>query len=103
MKAANRRLGLRREVVAMEFLSETLDSLDKYSSFMPNKAAAMADTAPTASLDVNILTKSAALEDSIVGIGVELKTHEQGALVMGVIENGPSAQAGVRKGTSWSR
>jgi len=96
-ETANRRLGLRREVVAMEFLNETLDSLDKYSTFMPNKTAAMADTAPTASLDVS-LTKSAALEESIVGIGVELKTHEQGALVMGVIENGPSAQAGLRKG-----
>jgi len=85
----SQRLGLRQEVVAMEFLSETLDSLDKYSSFMPEKTA----MAPSAALET-----TAALEESIVGIGIELKTHEQGALIMGTIENGPSAEVGLKKG-----
>jgi carboxyl-terminal processing protease len=40
----------------------------------------------------------AALEEHVVGIGVELKTHESGALIMGVIENGPAAQAGLTNG-----
>lgn len=87
----SQRLGLRQEVVAMEFLSETLDSLDKYSSFVPEKTA----MAPSASAS---LETTAALEESIVGIGVELKTHEQGALVMGTVEGGPSAEVGLKKG-----
>jgi carboxyl-terminal processing protease len=33
-----------------------------------------------------------------VGIGVELKSHAQGVLVTGVIEGGPAAAAGIRKG-----
>ena len=84
----SQRLGLRQEVVAMEFLSETLDSLDKYSSFMPNKSSAALETEQ----------QTAALEESIVGIGVELKTHEQGALVVGVIDGSPSAEVGLKKG-----
>ena len=84
----SQRLGLRQEVVAMEFLNETLDSLDKYSSFMPNKSSAALEPEH----------QTAALEESIVGIGVELKTHEQGALIMGVIEGSPSAEVGLKKG-----
>jgi carboxyl-terminal processing protease len=91
-ETANRRLGLRREVVAMEFLSETLDSLDKYSSFIPNK------TAMTPSASIDGLTVTAALEESVVGIGVELKTHEQGALIMGTVDGGPAAALGLKKG-----
>ncbi len=80
---ANQRIGIRREAIALEFLNGTLDSLDRYSAFVPAKT----QTGPSASL-----------EERIVGIGVELKTHERGVLVTGVIENGPAAGAGIRKG-----
>jgi carboxyl-terminal processing protease len=79
----SQRLGIRREAVALEFLNGTIDSLDRYSAFIPNKS----QTGP-----------SAALEERIVGIGVELKTHERGVLIVSVIENGPAAGAGLRKG-----
>src|SRR5690606_8821355 len=34
---ANQRLGIRREAIALEFLNGTLDSLDRYSAFVPAK------------------------------------------------------------------
>jgi carboxyl-terminal processing protease len=80
---ASQRIGIRREAIALEFLNGTLDSLDRYSAFVP----ARTQTGPSASL-----------EERIVGIGVELKTHQAGVLVTGVIDNGPAAGAGVRKG-----
>lgn len=80
---ANQQLGVRREAVALEFFNSTLDSLDRYSAFVPARTG----SAP-----------SAGLEEQIVGIGVELKPHEQGALVFGVLENGPAAQSGMQRG-----
>ena len=79
----SQRLGIRREAIALEFLNGTLDSLDRYSAFVPAKTQ---------------MGPSAALEERIVGIGVELKTHQRGVQVMSVIENGPAAGAGLRKG-----
>ncbi|QDT55037.1 Carboxy-terminal processing protease CtpB precursor [Caulifigura coniformis] len=80
---ASQRIGVRREAIALEFLNGTLDSLDRYSAFVPAKTQ---------------MGPSAALEERIVGIGVELKTHDRGVLVMSVIDNGPAAGAGLRKG-----
>jgi carboxyl-terminal processing protease len=87
---ANQRMGVRREAVALEFFNGTLDSLDKYSAFVPTKAAYGA-------LDVEEL-RTAALEENIVGVGVELKKHDQGALVLGTVENGPAHRAGLVRG-----
>lgn len=80
---SNQRIGVRREAIALEFLNGTLDSLDRYSAFVPAKTQ---------------MGPSASLEERIVGIGVELKTHEAGVLVTGVVDNGPAAGAGLRKG-----
>jgi carboxyl-terminal processing protease len=80
---AQQQIGVRREAVALEFINCTIDSLDKYSGLVPAKS----QSGPSASL-----------EERIVGIGVELKTNPQGVLVTGVIEGGPAAQAGVKKG-----
>lgn len=88
---ANRRLGLRREAVALEFFNSTIDSLDKYSAFMPGDS-------PFATGAVEPQFQTAALEENIVGIGVELKAHEQGALVVDVVENGPAAQMQLQSG-----
>jgi carboxyl-terminal processing protease len=88
---ANRRIGVRKEAVALEFLHSTLDSLDRYSSFSPSKAA-------YGMLDAGQEWKSAVLEENIVGVGVELKAHDRGALVLSVVENGPAARARLAAG-----
>jgi len=80
---SNQRLGLRREAVALEFINESIDSLDKYSAFVPAKTG----TRP-----------GAALEEQVVGIGVELKKHEAGALINDVIPNSPASEGQVQRG-----
>ncbi len=86
----NQQLGIRQEIVALEFLNATLDSLDKYSSFMPNKVG----NAPSA--QANLAT--AGLEERIVGVGIEMKKHDKGALIMGTVEGGSAAEAGLKRG-----
>lgn len=80
---ANRRLGLRREAVALEFLNASIDSLDQYSAFVPAKTG----TRP-----------GAALEEQVVGIGVELKKHDSGALINDVVPNSPASEARLQRG-----
>jgi carboxyl-terminal processing protease len=80
---ASQQLGLRQEAVALEFFNGTIDGLDRYSAFMPAKTNS---------------TPSASLEEQIVGIGVELKPHANGALVFGVLENSPAAEARMQRG-----
>ncbi|MCA9111431.1 MAG: PDZ domain-containing protein, partial [Planctomycetaceae bacterium] len=79
----NRSLGIPMEATALEFINGTIDSLDKYSSFVPAATA----QAP-----------SAGLEERIVGIGVELKAHDQGMHIVGVIEGGPAESAKLQQG-----
>ncbi|MCA9075168.1 MAG: S41 family peptidase [Planctomycetaceae bacterium] len=79
----NRSLGVPMEATALEFINGTIDSLDKYSSFVPAATA----QAP-----------SAGLEERIVGIGVELKAHDQGMHIVGVIEGGPAEAAKLQRG-----
>ena len=80
---ANRRIGVRREAVALEFLNESIDSLDKYSAFIPAKTG---------------FGPGAILEEQVVGIGVELKKHDSGALINDTIPNSPASQGGLQKG-----
>lgn len=88
---ANRRLGVRREAVALEFFNGTLDSLDTYSAFVPSKQV----YGSSAMLAEDV---TAALEENIVGVGVELKKHDLGAQVLGTVENGPAARARIARG-----
>jgi carboxyl-terminal processing protease len=69
--------------VGVEFINGTLDSLDEFSSFVP---------------DDSYSAPSASLEERIVGIGVELRAHAQGALLTGVVEGGPAAEIGLQAG-----
>ena len=85
-------LGVRPEMVALEFLNSTIDTLDRYSAFLPSRNGA----GPKAECDDP--QKVAGLEETIVGIGVELKFHPQGALVLGTMDGGPAQKAGLRKG-----
>ncbi|MCA8995905.1 MAG: S41 family peptidase [Planctomycetaceae bacterium] len=87
----NSRLGVRREAVALEFLNGTIDSLDKYSAFLPEAAGYDAG----AELE---LTRTAGLEENIVGVGIELQQHDLGVELVGVIENSPASELGLREG-----
>lgn len=86
----NQQLGARQEIVALEFINATLDSLDKYSSLMPNKVG----SAPSAQANVS----TAGLEERIVGVGIEMKKHDNGALIMGTVEGSSAAEAGLKRG-----
>lgn len=88
---ASQRIGVRPEAVALEFVNSTIDSLDKYSSFAPSKAS-------YGLLDGREEWQSAALEENIVGVGVELKTHERGALILSTVENSPASRARLAAG-----
>lgn len=87
----NRRLGIRREAVALEFLNGTLDTMDKFSAFMPESSG----VSPGAEID---LIRTAGLEEKIVGVGVELQQHAQGAELAGVVENSPASELGLLPG-----
>ena len=88
---ANQRIGVRREAVALEFFNGSLDSLDKYTAFVPSKQAFGMNTD-------GVELKSALLEENIVGVGIEMKQHDQGALVMGTVEGGPAHRARIERG-----
>ena len=90
----SRQMGVRQEAAAIEFINGTIDSLDRYSSFNPSS---MAGGPSTTRLDAERQT-AAGLDEHIVGIGVELKTHDEGVLIVGVIDGGPAAAAKLQRG-----
>jgi carboxyl-terminal processing protease len=81
-----RHLKLRPAIVIAEFVYGSAESLDMYSTFVPD------DNPRNPSAAVN------GLEDHVVGIGVELKTHELGAIVQKALAGSPAAEAGLKKG-----
>jgi carboxyl-terminal processing protease len=88
---AQQRLGVRQEAVALEFFNGSLDALDKYSAFVPSRQAYGYN-------EEHREFRSAALEENIVGVGIEMKKHDLGALVLGTVENGPAHQARILAG-----
>ncbi|MCA9058932.1 MAG: S41 family peptidase, partial [Planctomycetaceae bacterium] len=84
--------GLTANVVAFEFANASVDALDKFSALEP------ADPRAVPGASAPELTKSAALEDQIVGVGVEVKQHDQGLLVVKPLRGGPAAEAGIEPG-----
>ncbi len=78
-----RSINLPATTVAMELVYGAVESLGKYSTFIPSE--------PT-------VRPSASLEDHVVGIGVEIKTDEDGILVIKPIRNGPAEKAGLKPG-----
>ena len=83
MDLAGQQLGVRPTTVALEFVYGAAESLDKYSTFLP---------------DANGRQPSASLEDHVVGIGVEIKPHDSGILIVKPLRGGPAANAGVQRG-----
>lgn len=85
--------GLSANVVAFEFANSTIETLDKFSALEPN------DPAQGASLSPELAeTRSAAMESEIVGVGVEVKQHDNGLLIMKALRGGPAAEAGLKAG-----
>ncbi|MDQ3333267.1 MAG: S41 family peptidase, partial [Planctomycetota bacterium] len=82
---ASRTLGLSASAVAAEFVYGATESLDKYSAFNPEAPAARPSAAT-------------GLEDSVVGIGVEIKPHDQGVVVLKALRGGPAERGGVQRG-----
>jgi len=83
MQLGQRQLGLKPVAVALEFVYGAIDSLDKYSGFVPAEVARR----PSADLD-----------DHVVGIGVEIKPDERGVLIVKPVRGGPAMNVGLRKG-----
>jgi carboxyl-terminal processing protease len=79
----NRSLGIPMEATALEFINGTIDALDTYSAYVPVETAQ---------------GPSAGLEEHIVGIGVELKAHDSGLQIVGVVDGGPAAAAKLQRG-----
>ena len=90
--------GASQGLVAMEFVHATLDSLDRYSSLVPTSTAAIEGDLPTQALVTDGFRQTAGLEERIVGIGVEMKASDNGALVNGTVSGGPAAAAGLTRG-----
>jgi len=83
MDLAYRELGLHPSAVALEWVYASTECHDRYSLFRPSRRAG----APAAGFG-----------DPVVGVGVEIKTHERGALIVRTIEGGPAAAAGLQAG-----
>lgn len=81
---AQREFGISPTVVAMEFAYGALEAHDKYSMLVPTDPR----TGPSAS----------AVDDHVVGIGVEIKPTDAGLTIQRVLTDGPAAKAGLKKG-----
>lgn len=94
MREAQNVPGLGPNIVAFEFANATVDTLDKFSALEAKEPGR------GASLDLlkEKETRSAGLETEMVGVGVEIKTHESGLLIMKALRNGPAAEAGLQSG-----
>ncbi len=92
MQQAQSVSGLTPSVVAFEFANASMDTLDKFSGLEPADPQGV----PGASLPSG--AKSAALEEEIVGVGVEVKEDANGLLVVKALRGGPAAEAGLESG-----
>jgi len=78
-------VGINPATIGMEFVEGTIDSLDKYSAFKPN--------AQVSKPRVELKSR-----EELVGIGVEMKQHEKGVIIVRPIQGSPAEKAGIRRG-----
>lgn len=83
--------GTNPTAVAMEFIHGSIDSLDKYSSIVPTPNG----SGPLVEGDAATVTAG---NDSVVGIGIELKGEKLGARVIRPLQNSPAEKAGLQRG-----
>lgn len=91
MSQASAVQGLTPSVVGFEFANASIDTLDKFSGLEP------ADPGSRNGAELSGM-KSAALEEEIVGVGVEVREHAEGLVVVKPLRGGPAAEAGVETG-----
>jgi len=91
MQQAQSVQGLTPSVVAFEFANASIDTLDKFSGLEP------ADPGNRNGAELTNV-KSAALEENIVGIGVEVREHSEGLVVVKPLRGGPAAESGIETG-----
>ena len=91
MQAAAGVPGLGSNVAAWEFTCGSVDTLDQFSGLEP------VDPASRNGAEVDGV-RSASLEEEITGIGVEVREHAEGLMVMKALRGGPAAEAGLVTG-----
>ncbi|WP_166826968.1 S41 family peptidase [Thalassoroseus pseudoceratinae] len=91
---AQQQVGIPTTTTILEFVYGSTESLDKYSTFLPEdpRSASLPDEFQ------NRKTAATGLEDNIVGIGIEVKPHADGIEIVRPLRGGPAQQAGVQKG-----
>lgn len=85
-------VGLPEAVIAYEFANAQVDTLDRFSALEP------LDPMVNRGAEKELPTRSAALEEEIFGIGVEVKEDERGLMVVKPLRNSPAAEAGLEPG-----
>lgn len=78
-------VGINPSVMGMEFIQGNIDSLDKYSAFKPS--------AQVSKPRVELKSR-----EDLVGIGVEMKQHDQGVIVVRPVQGSPAEKAGIQRG-----
>lgn len=76
------RFGVSPSVVALEFVQGAVESLDKYSAFLPEDAARASNQQ---------------LGDSMVGIGITIEKADAGIRILKTVPGSPAAEAGLKK------
>ena len=85
--------GLTSALVAFEFTTASIDTLDKFSGLEIEEP----ELRNGAQTDELIRTTNV-LDEHIVGIGLEVREHREGLLVVRPLRDGPAAEAGVQAG-----
>jgi len=83
--------GLTAGIVGFEFVNASIDTLDKFSGLEPADPA-LRSRAGIAKPGSN------GLEEQIVGIGVEVREHADGLIVVRPLRGGPAEEAGIATG-----
>ncbi len=91
MKEAERVSGLTPSVVAWEFALASVDTLDRFSGLDPADPGMVRGAEATG-------WRTAALDEEIVGIGVEVREHADGLVIVKPLKGSPAAEAGLRAG-----
>lgn len=91
VREASRVPGLTAGVITWEFSLASIDTLDQFSGLEP------ADPSSRNGAEA-VGVRSAALDEEIVGVGVEVREHAEGLLVVKPLRGGPAAEAGLEAG-----
>ncbi len=85
-------IGLRPGVVAFEFTNGSIESLDVYSGLDPSL------TRVSGSVDSPLRTAQSLDDQYMTGVGIEVKKHDDGLLIVRALRGGPAAEAGILSG-----